>query len=89
MLRRSTSTPWRRIGSEVILAPRARDDFDQLSPTAAAVWSVLESPCSLEELVESLAEAYSVEPEEISPDVAALVSELLHRGVIEEMQERP
>lgn len=88
-LRRSASTPWRRVGSEVILAPRDRDDFDQLSATAAAVWNVLESPCSQEQLVEYLAEAYSVDAGEISSDVAALVSELLQRGVLEEIRERP
>jgi hypothetical protein len=53
------------------------------------VWSVLEAPCSQEELVRALAEMYSVPPDEISADIGALVADLLQRGVIEEIQERP
>jgi hypothetical protein len=86
-IRQSPSTPWRRVGSDILLAPPARDDFDQLSGTAAVVWSVLEAPCSQEELVKSLAEMYSAPPEGIAGDVRTLVADLLERGVIEVIPE--
>ncbi|MGH2554331.1 MAG: PqqD family protein [Actinomycetota bacterium] len=88
-LRQSPSTPWRRVGDEILLAPPSRDDFDQLSGTAAVVWSVLEEPCSREELVTELAEMYSIPPEGIVADVGTLLADLLQRGVIEEIPERP
>jgi coenzyme PQQ synthesis protein D (PqqD) len=84
-LRQSPSTPWRRVGNEIILAPRGRDDFDRLSETASFVWSILETPCTLEDLVEAVAETYSVPAEGIAPDIGALVADLLEKGVIEEV----
>jgi coenzyme PQQ synthesis protein D (PqqD) len=84
-LRQSPSTPWRRVGYEIILAPPGRDDFDELSETAAVVWSILETPCSLEELVKNLADVYSVPTDEIAADVGALVADLISRGAIEEI----
>ncbi|HYT79995.1 MAG TPA: PqqD family protein [Actinomycetota bacterium] len=86
-LARSLSIPWRRIGEDIILAPAGRDDFDRLSGTAAAVWSVLETPCSPEDLVNELAEMYAVSAEGIGTDVRALVSDLMERGAIEELSE--
>ncbi|HEX9891630.1 MAG TPA: PqqD family protein, partial [Actinomycetota bacterium] len=51
---------WRDAGSEILLAPRDRQDVDVLSPTAGAVWRLLGQPVSEEELVEALARAFSV-----------------------------
>lgn len=84
-LRQSLSIPWRRIGDEIILAPQGREDFDQLSDTAAVVWRLLETPSSREGLVETLAELYSLPPEGIAADVERLVADLLKRGAIEEI----
>jgi coenzyme PQQ synthesis protein D (PqqD) len=84
-LRQSPSTPWRRVGNEIILAPCGRDDFDRLSETASVVWSILETPCSLDDLVKVVAETYSVPAEGIAGDVKALADDLLARGTIEEV----
>jgi hypothetical protein len=81
----STSIPWRQIGDDIILAPAGRDDFDQLSGTAAVAWGILETPVSLENLVSTLAEIYAVPAEEIAADVHALVSDLVERGAIQEI----
>jgi hypothetical protein len=82
----SSSIPWRQIGDDIILAPAGRDDFDQLSGTAAVVWSILETPASLESLVSTLAEIYAVPAEEIDTDVRALVADLVQRGAIREIR---
>jgi len=85
----SPCTPWRRIGNEIILAPQGREDFDHLSETAAVVWSLLETPCSLDDLVGAVAQLYSVPAEAIATDVEALVADLLERGTIQEAQATP
>jgi hypothetical protein len=81
----SASTPWRRVGEDVILAPQGRDDFDHLSGTAAVVWSFLDTPQTVDSLVEELAELFAVPAEGISGDVETLVADLTRRGVIEEV----
>jgi hypothetical protein len=86
LLTHSTSTPWRRVGDDILLAPIGRDDFDHLSGTAAVMWGMLETPSSFEELVNTLAQIYAVPAEEIAPDVKALVSDLIQRGAVQEIQ---
>jgi hypothetical protein len=85
---RSPCIPWRRIGDTIILAPAGRDDFDQLSGTANAVWSLLDRPRSSADLISELAHAYAVSPDEIGPDVLLLISDLVERGAIEECRDR-
>ena len=82
---RSSSAPWRRVGEDVLVAPAGRDDFDQLSGTAAVVWRILEAPSSLADLVANLSEMYSVPTESIASEVGALVTDLTRRGAIEEI----
>lgn len=85
-LAQSISTPWRRIGDDVLLAPEGREDFDQLSGTAAVVWSLLETPRTMADLIDELAEMYSVPAGAIGADVRALVADLVHRGAIAELE---
>jgi hypothetical protein len=82
-LRQSSCTPWRRVGSEVILAPPGREDFDVLSDSGAIVWELLEEPSTEAELVNTLASLYGVGEEQIAGDVNALLSTLLQSGAIE------
>jgi hypothetical protein len=82
-LQQSPSIPWRRVGEDILLAPIGRDDFDHLSGTAAIMWRLLETPRSLDDLVNTLADMYTISAEEIATDVRALVAELMDRGAIQ------
>jgi hypothetical protein len=81
-LRQSTSVPWRRVGGDILLAPPGQVGFDHLSGTAAVVWLVLETPSTRDELLNTLAELYSIRPDDIAGDVDALLEDLHKRGVI-------
>jgi hypothetical protein len=87
LLTHSPSTPWRRVGDDILLAPIGRDDFDHLSGTAAVVWSLLDSPRSMDDLVSTLAELYSIPAEGIAGDVQALVADLVGRGAVQEVRD--
>lgn len=76
--------PWRQVGEDILLAPAGRDDIDHLSGTAAVVWTLLKTPMSLADLVNSLAGLYSVPADGITTDVEALVADLTQRGAIQE-----
>jgi len=84
LLVHSSSTPWRRVGNDILLAPIGREDFDHLSGTAAVVWSLLETPRDLDDLVSTLSEMYAVPADEIAADVKELVDSLVMQGVLEE-----
>ncbi len=80
---RSPTVLWRQTGAEVIATTQGRDDFDKLSPTAAAVWLLLDAPITLGQLKELVAERYGKPAESIASDVEALVGDLLARGLVE------
>lgn len=81
----SPSTPWRRVGYDILLAPEGRDDFDHLSGTAAVVWSLLDTPATLQSLLDVLGELYLVPGDSIAADVGSLVADLIRRGAIREI----
>jgi coenzyme PQQ synthesis protein D (PqqD) len=73
------------VGDEILLAPPRREDFDQLSGTAASVWLLLGEPRNIRDLVDMLENAYGVAAEAIAPDVRRLVEGLVAGGSVEEV----
>ena len=86
LLRHSASTPWRRVGSEIVLAPAGRDDFEVLQGTGAVVWELLEDPSTEAELLSALAEIYSIAEVQIATDVGALLATLVDMGAVEQTE---
>ena len=73
----------RSFGAEVILAPFRREEYESLSETAGAVWSLLDEPRSLDEIVGVLEGAFGTTGVEIAPDVESLIVDLVDRGLVE------
>ena len=85
LLMRSPAMLWRNVGERVVLAPPGGEDFQELSPTAAEAWRLLERPQTLSELVQDVAAAYRVVPDSIAGDIRSLVDDLIARGALETM----
>ena len=81
--RRNPSVLWRRVGSQIILAPADRDDFSRLSETGAQAWLLLESPMSDEDLTAGLASLYDIPAQQISAPVDALLEQLRDLRAVE------
>lgn len=77
---RSETTLWRSAGVETLLAAPGRRDVDSLSETATAVWEMLETARTLNDLVAQLSERYSVPRHSVEPHVRALLEQLVVRG---------
>ena len=83
LLMQSATVLWRNVGDTVVLAAQDSEGFEELSPTAAAVWRLLENPRALPDLVEALAIGYDVRPEEIAVDVGTLIRDLEAEDALE------
>jgi hypothetical protein len=62
-----------------------RSDIDEvlvLNQTAADVWRLADGTLDVDELISCLAQAYSVGPAEIHPEVVAVVANLVDRGYL-------
>ena len=53
-----------------------------LNPTAARVWELLEQPRTMEELWDSLAEEYEIQPDACRLEVTALLEDLQKEGLV-------
>lgn len=80
---RAPSMLWRNVAERVVLAPPGREDFEELSPTAAAAWRILEMPRTFPELADALAETYDVPQGQIAGDIRRLMESLISRGAVE------
>jgi hypothetical protein len=80
---RSPRSLWRAVGPEVLGATPEGEEIAHFSPTAAAVWGLLEEPRSMADVVSRLAAEYGEDPERIAPQVGRLLRDLVARGLVE------
>jgi hypothetical protein len=76
----------RTVGGEILLAAPNRESVDRLSPTAGAVWSLLERPRTMSSLVEELVRTFDAPRARIEADLDILMSDLTSRGWITEVR---
>jgi hypothetical protein len=82
-VRRTPGAPFRQVGDEIIVAVPGRDEFDVLTGSAIAVWSLLDVPRTVAELVRVLARRYRAAPGVVERDVRALLDRLGSTGTVE------
>ena len=80
---RAAGVPFRYVDVDVILAPLDTDTFEALDGPAADVWSLLDAPRSVDEVVEALAAVYAADRVRLKEDVESLFSQLLATSVVE------
>ena len=61
------------------------DEVHRLVGSAAAVWDLLESPRTLDELLDDLAGTFTAEPRQLRRDVEALLVRLQTLGAVVEV----
>jgi PqqD family protein of HPr-rel-A system len=80
--RRDPGLPFQKLEEETIVVdPRSRE-VHLLNDTAARVWELLESSCSLDELTETLAEEYDAPPEAVREGIEELLTGLRDKGLL-------
>jgi hypothetical protein len=82
---RSPNALSRSVDRETLLAAVDREDVDRLSPSAGAVWSLLDRPRTVSALVDDLSAVFDVTQGRIAKDVETLLSDLVSRGWVEEV----
>lgn len=71
-----------RVGEELVMMSAASGNYIGLSPVAARIWELLETPQSVESLCGTLIAEYEVDPETCRAEVDAFLAKLVeHRAV--------
>lgn len=78
----------RTVAGEVLVTAVGHQEVDRLSPTAVAVWALLEEPATIDTVVDELTRVFDAPRERIADDVEALLADLDRRGWVEEVSHR-
>ncbi len=70
-------------GDEVVILGLRDSVYYGLEKVGSRVWSLLQSPHSLREIVDTLVSEYDVASEDAARDLRALVSELHAHGLVD------
>ncbi len=78
----SPDVSWRDAPVEIVLFDANADAYHVLDEVAAQVWRLLADGASVQAAVAELSERFVGDPREIGADVAALVRDLVERGLL-------
>jgi sulfur transfer complex TusBCD TusB component (DsrH family) len=73
------------LGSEAVILGMRDGVYYGLDEVGARVWSLLEAPRPVSELVSALVNEFEVAPDRCTADVLALLEDLLARGLVIEV----
>lgn len=79
----SPNVQFRAVHDEVVLLDSRDDAYFALNPTGAVVWSVLAGGQPPEVAAAELVAQFGVSPEVARADAAALIDQLVARGLLE------
>jgi hypothetical protein len=80
--KRAVETLEARIGDELVAMDAERGDCFGFNEIAAAVWRMLETPKSIEDLQETLRREYDVSGERCAADLRSLLDELVANQLV-------
>lgn len=70
------------VGEEILMLNIDRGEYVGLNSSGAAIWEILETPHTSEDLVDRLLVAFEVERAQANEDVQAFVEMALSRGIL-------
>jgi hypothetical protein len=76
-----------QVGDEVLMLNIDRGEYVGLNPSGAAIWELLETPKTVQALVDDLVTQFDVTRDQATADVDAFVETALQRGVLVEVPE--
>ena len=71
------------LGGEAVILNLQNGVYYGLSEVGARIWSLIEEPCSLEEVLRSLLKEYDIDSETCEGQTRALLGDLAANGLIE------
>ena len=72
-----------RVDDEVVMLDTRQGCYFGLDRTGAAIWDLLDTPRSVEDLCRALVERYDVPPETCRAEVVSFLTELADAGLVE------
>ena len=77
------------VSDSLVLFSLQREKYFALNPVSTVIWQKLEHPTALQDLCESLQQEFDVDPAVCERDVLQLITELVSRGIVDVVADRP
>jgi len=88
-IRPSEDIVWREVDEEVVIFDTGRNQYFGLEGSGGAMWRTLVECGSTELALQSLAQDFDAEPEQLRTDLDALVKNLVERGLLQTIVDTP
>jgi len=72
------------LGEDIALLDPVKNTYFTLNATGAVIWSALQSPASLEQVCQAVAEEYDIDPTICAEDVKQVLADLENMGLLAE-----
>lgn len=72
----------RKLAEEVVILNLASGRYYGLAEVAARIWELIQTPCSIQQVCDTLVTEYEVDPAECERDLLALLEQLLQEQLI-------
>lgn len=79
---RDPAVPWTAIGEQVVMLSVAGSRYYETNAVGAAIWTLLEAPRSVPEIVDHVVARFRVERAACEADVRSFLAELGERGLL-------
>jgi len=86
--RRDAELPFQKLDEETIVLDPRRREVHLLNETAARLWELLASPCTVDELTATLADEYDAAEAEVREAVVECVGGLADKGLLISVEAR-
>jgi hypothetical protein len=80
---RQADLTWQLAGDEVVILDLEGSVYLKLNGSARLLWERLVDPCTEDELVAALRDAYDIDHDRAAADVTGFLDDLRHRGLLE------
>ena len=81
-VRRAPQVRWRQFGSDGVLLDPASGEYLQVDAVGVVVWECLESPMTIDELVQRLSEEFDETNERIDADLSEFIDVLARQQFV-------
>ena len=71
------------LGKEIVILGLPSEQYYSLKKVGAYIWTLIETPVSVQAVIDAVAQKYAVDAARCQTDVLALVQDLINEGLIE------
>ena len=71
------------VDGETVMMSIERGHYHSLNPTGNKIWEILETPCTVGRIIETLKDEFDAKPEVIIEEVYRFLDRLLERDIIQ------